>query len=87
MYAVKTGDRAGGFIIWIEEHSKGQQQAFLFCPSPMEAVFFTKSEVVALLKSRELDFVEVLPVDVYKISLASWEFYLRKQETICTPQT
>ena len=78
VYAIKTGDRQGGFIVWIKECDTAGGLAFLFMPSPMEAIFMTEQEVREGLKSKYLEFVQSLPVPVYEVCVANWKFYAQK---------
>jgi len=78
MYAVKEGDRAGGFIIYIREYNQGDSYAFLYVPDPMEAIYFTRQEIEEGIKYNMLDFVEKMPKDVYAVCRANFTYYAKK---------
>lgn len=79
MYAVQEGDRAGGFLIYIKEYNLGASYAFLFVPHPMEAVYFTKDEIEKGIKFNTLDFVELLPKEVYEVCRANFAYYAEQE--------
>jgi len=78
MYVIKTGDRQGGFLIWIKEQDLKKTHAFLFCPNPMEALFLSQIEIKNELKTGGIEFVEQLPVEVYEVCCANWTYYKEK---------
>jgi hypothetical protein len=82
MYAVKYGDRQGGFLLWVSEYDKKSSHAFLFMPHPMEALFLSKDEVKEGLNNNQIEFVEELPLDVYEVCRANWKFYKDRKEII-----
>jgi hypothetical protein len=79
MYAITTGERVGGFVVYIKECNIDEDNlAFLFMPDPMESLFFTKNEVEHNLKDGTLVLVEKLPKNVYDVCRANFEFYAKK---------
>lgn len=75
MYAVTRGDRTGGFLIRIGEYDYQGGLAFLFVPSPMEALYFTKEDVEDSIRDGKMEFVSIIPKNVYEVSCASWKHY------------
>lgn len=79
MYAIKEGDKAGGFILYINEYNLGASYAFLFVPDPMTAVYFTKEEINNNIKFKILELVSILPKDVYEVCRANFTYYADKE--------
>jgi len=75
MYAIKSGDRQGGFIVFIKKYFTKMEYACLFMPDPMEAIYLSKDEANSMIQTRKLDFVKKLPVQIYEICQANYEHY------------
>jgi len=78
MYAIRTGEYSGGFIIYIKEHNMGDSLAFLSIPNPMESIYFDKNEINLWIKEGLLEFIESLPTDVYDVCKANFEYHKKK---------
>lgn len=87
MYAIKSGDKSGGFLVYIEERNIGDSLAFLFMPHPMEVMFLSKQEVERSVKYNTLDLVEKLPKNVYDVCLANFDYYAQKAGITCNIKT
>jgi len=77
MYAIKSGDRIGGFLIFIREYDKGETYSTLFIPDPMESLFLNKEEVHSMITNKGIDFVKKLPKDVYDVCKENFKYYLQ----------
>lgn len=78
-YVVKTGERQGGFLAWIQKYDSFDCFAFLFMPNPMESLLLTKQEVKDALKNKTFEFISILPDNVYEVCCANWKYYAEKQ--------
>tara|TARA_R110000765_G_C18732866_1_gene585725 strand:- start:182 stop:517 length:336 start_codon:yes stop_codon:yes gene_type:complete len=80
-YAVTSGERQGGFLVWIKEYSKNNN-SFLFMPNPMEAIQLSKVETNELLKDGTMELIETLPKEVYDVCAANWKLLADKSGLI-----
>ena len=69
LYAVKTGDYAGNFIAYIDRTKVNY--SFLTIP-PMEQISVPIDDFKQGIENKILDFVEILPKNVYKIIEAEY---------------
>lgn len=78
MYAIHSGDKAGGFFVYIKEEDRGACHALLIMPSPMEAIYVTKEEIKIDLKFKNIKFVERIPHPVYEVCKADFLYRAKK---------
>ena len=82
MYFITGGDRVGGFVVNIAEHDSPGAYAFLFMPSPTEALYINKNEVHDAIKSKLFVKADKLPKEVYDVLAANWRVYAEEQGII-----
>lgn len=82
MYFIASGDRVGGFIVRIREHDTEGAFAFLFMPSPTEALYISKAEARDALRNKMFKSVRKIPQPVYDVMAANWRVYAKEQGLI-----
>ena len=78
MYAVEYGDKVGCFLIYISEEDIFTGLAFLCIPFPLEVLYLSKEDVVQHIKNGGLNLVETLPLPVYEVCRANFQWCKRK---------
>lgn len=81
MYVILSGERAGGFFVYIKEEDRGKCNAILFMPNPMEALYVNNTEILMDIKYDNIMFVKKLPLDVYLVCKANFIYYAKKVGT------
>lgn len=81
MYVILSGERAGGFFIYIKEEDRGRCNAILFMPNPMEALYVNSNEILMDMKYDNIMFVKRIPKDVYQVCKANFIYYAKKAGT------
>lgn len=78
-YVVETGDLAGGFLAWVKELDTKEAHAFLYMPSPMEAMYIQRNEFKEALKSKQIALFTQMKPDAYEVIRANWKMYAKQQ--------
>lgn len=78
MYAIHSGDRAGGFFAYIKEENRGKSCAILFMPNPTEALYVKKEELKFDLKYGNIKYVSKLPPKIYDVVKVNFVYYAKK---------
>ena len=81
MYAVHSGDRAGGFFVYIKEEDRGGSNAILYMPNPMEAIYIQKTEISMDIKFRNIRYVQKLPRAIYDVCKVNFTYYAKRAGT------
>lgn len=78
MYAIHSGDMAGCFFVYIKEENRGNSYALLLMPSPMDAIYTRKEEILIDLKYNNIKLVEKIPKAYYDVCRANFIYYAKK---------
>lgn len=82
MYVVTSGDKSGGFIVYIKERNIGNSFAFLFMPD-LEVLYLTADDVVNGIRYKTLEPIDRIPADVYEHCKANFDFLAKKAGLTC----
>ena len=79
LYVVEGGERTGSFLVYIQEENIFDSFAFLCMPSPLEIIYLTKQDVHDNLKNSSLVLVNIMPLPVYDVCKANFQFVKKKE--------
>lgn len=82
MYVVTSGDKSGGFMVYIKEKDIGNSYAFLFMPD-LEVLYLTREDFISNFRYKNIEEIKQIPKDVYEHCKANFDYHAQKAGMTC----